>query len=273
MFYLINSFELGSLPKMDPLSLAKALLGETGLTPPAKIKFDSEKRKGHVTGSICYASNPGVEMLISTNLQGGISDYESFLESFGESLCYGFTERDDHFEYTYLREKSFLRIFSELFKNLIFEPVWIKNNLRQDTANDFLKFLYLRRLMLKRILSGKLIYEVGLYQTQEGKAEMYKEIMGTATHCKANEHDYLFDIQPHLSSADSFKASILEPRLRTYLIENFDEQWWRVKEAGEFLVKIWRTGGRTSVKNISEKYEFGDTDMTKMSQIFEEVLG
>ncbi len=273
MFYLLNSFELGAFPKMNPHSLAKALLSETALNPQAKIMFDSEKRKGHVSGTMCYASNPGVEILISTNTQGSIWDYESFLGSFGESLSYGYTERDENFEYKYLREKSFLGLFSELFKNLIFEPGWIKKHLRQDETNDFLKFLYLRRLMLERILSAKLIYEAALYQGQENKAEMYKEIMEIAIHCKASKHDYLFDIEPHLSSADSFKATIIEPQLRTYLIDNFDEQWWREKEAGEFLVNIWRTGGRTSVNNISEKYGFGDTDMSDLSKIYEEVLG
>ena len=273
MFYLINSFELGSLPKMNPHSMAKALLAETSLIPQAKIMFDSEKRKGHISGSMCYASNPGVEILISTNTQGGIWDYESFLGSFGESLSYGYTERDEHFEYKYLREKSFSGLFSELFKNLLFEPEWIKKHFRLDAENDFLKFLYLRRLTLARILSAKLIYEAALYHGQENKAEMYKEIMEIATHCKTSQHDYLFDIEPHLSSADSFKVTILEPQLRTYLIDNFDEQWWREKEAGEFLVNIWRTGGRTSVNNISEKYGFGDTDINNLSQIFEEVLG
>jgi hypothetical protein len=273
MFYLINSFELGSLPKMNPHSTAKALLAETGLNPQAKIIFDSEKRKGHITGSRCYASNPGVEILISTNTQGGIWDYESFLGSFGESLSYGYTKRDEHFEYKYLREKSFVGLFSELFKNLVFEPGWIKKHFRLDAENDFLKFLYLRRLMLERILSAKLIYEAALYQGQENKTEIYKEIMETATHVKANKHDYLIDIEPHLSSADSFKATILEPQLRTYLIDNFDEQWWREKEAGEFLVNIWKTGGRTSVNNISEKYGFGDTNISTHTKIFEEVLG
>jgi len=273
MFYLINSFELGSLPKMNPHSMAKALLAETGLNPQAKIMFDSEKRKGHITGSRCYASNPGVEILISTNTQVGIWDYESFLGSFAEGLSYGFTEPDDYFEYKYLREKSFLGLFSELFKNLVFEPGWIKKHFRLDAENNFLTFLYLRRLMLARILSAKLMYEAALYQGQENKAEIYKEIMEIATHVKANKHDYLIEIEPHLSSADSFKATILEPQLRTYLIDNFDEQWWREKEASEFLVNVWKTGGRTSVNNISEKYGFGDTDLNDLSQIFEEVLG
>jgi len=273
MFCLINSFELGSLPKMKPFSLAKAILEETGLNPQAKIMFDGKKRKGHVADSICYASNPGVEILISTNSQGGVEDYESFLGSFGKSLSYGYTEQDEHFEYKCLREKSLLGLFSELFKNLIFEPEWIKKHLKQDVANDFLKFLYLRRLMLERILSAKLIYETALYQGQENKAEIYKEIMEIATHCKANKHDYLFDTEPHLSSADSFKATILEPQLRAYLIDNFDEQWWRARQAGELLVNIWETGGRASVNNISKTYGFEDTDIKDLSQIFEKVLG
>ncbi len=273
ILYLLNSFELGAFPKINPHSLAKAVLAESGLNPQAKIMFDKEKRNGHVPGSICCASNPGVEILISTNIQGGIWDFESFLESFAESLSYAYTERDENFEYKYLREKSFLGTFAKLFKNLLFEPGWIKKHMRQDETDDFIKFLYLRRLMLERTLCVKLIYEASFYQGQENKAEVYKEIMETATHGKANKHDYLYDIQPHLSSADSFRASILAPQLRAYLIDKFDEQWWRENEAGEFLVDIWKTGGRTSISNLSEQHGLEDTNMNDLSKIFEEALG
>ena len=274
MSYLLNSFELKeSFPKLNPHSLAKAILGESGIPLPAKIMFDTEKRSGHVSGSTSYISNPGVEMLISTNLQGGISDYESFLESFAESLCYGFTDRDDHFEFAYLREKSFVKIFSILLKNLIFEPPWLKKHFRLEAENDFLKLMHLRRLIQLRILCAKVIFEVGIYQRQDDKSEMYREIMEIATHCKPNKQEYLYDIQPHLSSLDSFKACAVETQMKKYLVDKYDEQWWREEGANDFLIKIWETGSRTSVSNLSEKHGFGDLNISNLLQSFEEVLG
>ncbi len=274
LFYLINSFELKELfPKLKTHSMAQAILDGMKINLPATIKFDSEKRKGHIIGSFPYISNPGVEMLISTNLIGSVSDHESFLGSFGECLSYGFTDRDDYFEFAYLREKSFLKIFAQLFKNLIFEPSWLNKHLKIDADNDFLKFLYLRRLLQIRVLSAKVIFEAGLYQRQEDKAEMYKEIMEIATHCEIDAKDYLFNIQPHLSSLDEFRATMSETDLRAFLIDNYDEQWWRNKKASDLLYKIWETGGRTSTKVISQEYELGDPDITNLLKTFEKFLG
>lgn len=274
MFYLLNSFELKeSFPRLNSHSLAQALLDETGILLPAKIMFDTEKRKGHVNGSIAHIHDPGIEILISTNLQRNIFDYESFLESFGKSLCYGFTNRDDYFEFTDLREKSFPKIFSTLFKNFIFEPEWLKKQFRLEINNDFMKFLYLRKLFQSRILSARVIYEVGLYQRHDDKAEMYREMFQIATHCKPNTHDYLYDIQPHLSSLDNLKATIFETQLRNFMVDKYDEQWWREEEANEFLTKIWETGGRYFSNDLSEKCGFGDMKSANLLQSFEEVLG
>ncbi|MGB2691196.1 MAG: hypothetical protein WBB48_04370 [Thermodesulfobacteriota bacterium] len=274
MHYLLNSFELKeSFPKLNPHSLAQDILEESQMQLPATIMFDTEKRKGHINGSTSYILSPGFEMLISTNVQGGISDYESFLESFGESLCYGFTHRDDNFEFAYLREKSFVKTFALLLKNLIFEPAWLKKHFRLEAESDFLKLMQLRRLIQTRVLCAKVIFEVAVYQRQDDKGEMYKEIMEIATHCKPNKHEYLYDIQPHLSSLDSFKATILESQTKRYLADKYDEQWWREEKTNEFLIKIWETGGRTSVTNLSEKCGLGDINITNLLKSFEEVLG
>lgn len=274
LFYLLSSFELkDSFPKMNPHWTATAILEQSGIELPAKIMFDTEKRKAHISGSISYISNPGTEMLISTNIQGNIFDYESFLQRFGESLCYGFTHPDDYFEFTDLRENSFLKLFSELFKNFIYEPEWLKKQFRMDAEDDFFKFIYLRRLLILRITCAKVIFEIGLYQRHDDKTEMYREIMHTATHCKPLPIEYLEDIQPHLSSVDSFKAVILEIQMQKYLTENYDEQWWREQEANKFLIKIWQTGGRTPLNNLSEKCGFEDIRNTNLLKSFEEVLG
>ena len=274
LFYLLNSFELKDcFPKINTHSLAQAILDETEINLPAKIMFDTEKRDGHTVESIPYIMNPGVEMIISTNFTRSVWDYESFLESFGYCLCYGFTNRDDYFEFAHLRERSFLKTFSGLFKNLAYEPSWLKKHTKLDADSDFIKFLYLRKLIKLRILCAKVIFETALYQKQDDKKEMFKEIMKTATYCDTSDKDYLYDIQPHLSSLDEFKGNIIQTDLKTLLIDNYDEEWWRNSEASNFLVSIWETGGRTSTQVLSQEYNFSDTDITKLLKTFEEFLG
>jgi len=274
MFYLLSSYELkNSFPKLTPHSMAQSLLDETGIMLPTVIKFDTESRNGHIEGSFLYPSNPGVEILISSNIEGNIFDYESFLESFGHALCYGFTDRDDYFEYTNLREKSYVKIFSALFRNLFFEPSWLKREFRMDAENDLLKYLNLRKLMQTRILCAKVIYEIGFYKNQENKAEMFNETMKIATHCKPDTKTYVCDIQPHLSSLDSFKGWLVEAKLRRYMLENYDEQWWREDSASEFLTSIWETGGRTSVATLSKKCGIGDLNISELLQTFVKALG
>jgi len=274
MFYLLSSYELKDVfPKLTPHSMAQSLLDETGIMLPAVIKFDTENRNGHIEGSFLYTSEPGVEMLISSNIEGNIFDYESFLESFGHALCYGFTDRDDYFEYTHLREKSYVNVFSAVFRNLLFEPSWLKKEFRIDAENDFLKFFNLRSLMRTRILCAKVIYEIGFYQNQENKAEMFNEIMKIATHCKPDTKTYIYDIQPHLNSLDSFMGCLFEAKLRRYMLENYDEQWWREDSASEFLTGIWETGGRMSLESLSKKCEIEDLNTSELLETFEKALG
>ena len=127
--------------------------------------------------------------------------------------------------------------------------------------------------MRTRILCAKVIYEIGFYQNQGNKSEMFNEIMKIATHCKADTKSYFYDIQPHLGSLDSFKGSLIEAKLRRYMLENYDEQWWREDSAGEFLTCIWETGGRTSVATLSKKCGIGDLSISELLQTFEKALG
>ena len=273
-FYLLNSFELkGPFSRINTHSLAQTILDDTKIVLPAKVMFDTEKRNGHIIGSIPYIMEPGLQMIISTNRMGSVWDYESFLQSFGRCLCYGFTNRDDYFEYTHLRDKPFLWTIADLFKNLIYEPTWLKKHLKFEAEDDFLKFIYLRRLMNLRVLCAKVIFETTLYHRQDDKKEMYTEIMQTATHCDASTQDYLFDIQPHLSSLDELKGTIMQTDLRTLLIDNYDEEWWRNKEASDFLVTLWETGGRISSSTLSQEYNLSESYISKLLETFETTLG
>ncbi len=276
MACLLNAGELrGYFPAKDIMSISRQMLEECGLSSQGSIKLDMEKRKGKAAGCFCFPLNPPREIAASIYPEGGVRDYESYLKCWGHSLCYAFTEADDDFEIRFLREEALVGVFSGLFGNLIYEPKWLKKYLRIDTEGDFLRFLYLRRLMSARIAAANTIYESELYKNPDS-AEMpglFRGTMENASHCKVNESEYLAELARPLGSVSLFKGILIEPVLGHFLKESFDEEWWRMPEAGDFLKGIWRDGGRISTEDLSKKIGSGGPDTVMISRVFEKALG
>jgi hypothetical protein len=274
--YLLNSFELSaSFPSTDLKSLAKTLLSEMNLENGKNAKPDLARRKGKVSEPFCLPIDPPYNTVFSMYPIGGVEDYESFFHGFGSALCYGYVADEDDFEFRYLRESAAVEIFGQLFENLIFQPKWIKRYVKSDTGSDFLRFLYLRQLMKIRYYSGKLIYEIALHEDQNfgSKSDSYKQLLQAATLSEHSDADYLVDCgKPFLFTAAYLKAIFVEPMLRSYLRERFDEQWWREREAGDFIRKVWQEGGRTTSQKISTRSGFEECDLTPLLRSFSEIL-
>ncbi|MGH7889258.1 MAG: hypothetical protein ACRENF_01755 [Thermodesulfobacteriota bacterium] len=256
LFYLLNSFELKTnFPQTDLKSLAGRILNEMDIKGGENLKADVESRKYKTSEAFCIPIEPPQDIVFSIYPIGGIEDYESFFHGLGSALFYGNGNREDDFEFRSLRESASVEIFAQLFESLVFEPKWIKRYLKSDLSGDFLKFLSLRRLMEIRYYCGQLIYEIALHKDQgfQNKADFYKQIFQTVTLCEHSESDYLIDLKPFFHTASWLKAAIIEHRLRNYLKETFDEQWWREKAVGDFLRNTWQEGGRITSNEISKR--------------------
>ena len=276
MTYLLNSDELkGYFPKRDLMSLARPILEESGLTTDMDIKLDTVKRKGKVVEGLFSPINPPLEVAVSIYPVGSVRDYESFLDSLGASLSYGFTETDRDFEIKFLREDALTRTFSELFKNLLLEPKWIKKYLRLDSDRDFTIFLYLRRLMSARVNAGRVLYEAELFGNPDSSdlPDVYRQIIENAAGCTVSGKNYLSDIDVRSTSAARFKGILAGIQLSGYLRETFDEEWWRVPAAADFLKSVWREGGLMTSEGLSEKIGVDKPDQRLLSRVFERVLG
>jgi hypothetical protein len=272
--FMFNSFELGGAFKKDGYTRSAArMLDDSGLTNSADVKVESAKRAGKAPGGLFFPIAPPLEMAVSIFPAGGPADYESYLGALGSALSYAFTEGDDDFEYRCLRDRAQTEIYSELFTNLIYERSWLKRYLGIDEDMDFYKFLFLRRLMKAREDAGRLIYGQRLYGGGDVNSlpDTYKEIMEEALQCEVNERDFLNTREPLLSYS-RFKARLIAPSLRNYLRENYDEEWWRLPEAGGYLRSIWSKGGRYTSRDIAESTGYdGSTALIK--ETFERELG
>ncbi len=274
--YLFNSFELRTnFPETNLRAIAESILGEMDVETGEKIKSDIEPRRGKTSEPFCMPIEPPRSITFSIHPVGGVEDYESFFYGLGSALCYGQVEDGDDFEFKHLRESTTVEIYAYLFNNLIYQPKWLKKYLKAELHIDFIRFLYLRHLTKIRYYAGKLIYEMALHKDEDfkTKSDLYKQMLQNALFCEQDEVYYLIDVKPYLYTASCLKGIVIEASFRNYLRENFDEQWWREKEAGNFIRKIWREGGRIGSHEISRRLGINPFDLSPLMASFREVLG
>src|SRR3990172_900650 len=275
-WFLLKRMELKpNFPKRDLLAIARRCLDEMGIEVGENIRLDLEKRKGKNSSPVTFPIEVPQKIMLVIYPIGGLEDYESFLHELGTSLYYGYRETEDEFEFRRLSEDSTKEVFALLFQHLLLQPRWLGRYLKLDTGSDFIQFLYLKRLISIRCLSGKLIYEISVHSDEDfkGKAESYRQIMKEAVPCECKKTKYVNNFSSFFYTASYLIASAIEPELSLYLMEKYDEEWWRTREAGDFILKLWKEGGRITSKEILKRVGFEELSFTPLLRSFQEVFG
>lgn len=252
--FLLNSGELkGNFPRRDMLSFSRPVLEASGLTPEGGITYDGERRPAKVSDGVSIPLDPPIKTGISIYPVGSVRDYEHFLGSLGRALSFMFTEREDYLEFRWLRDSSTESVFGSLFRDLVHEPKWLAKYPRIDEGGDFRRFLGLRRLMSARRLAALSVYEADLFENSETESmpEHYERIMGAALHCRIDAGGYLRPLTMLTRASSAFYGAASAPELSNYLRERFDEEWWRVPGAGEYLKGLWQEGGRITPERLA----------------------
>ncbi|MEW6146257.1 MAG: hypothetical protein AB1598_14685 [Thermodesulfobacteriota bacterium] len=275
MTRLFNSAELrGYFPKPDPAALAKTVVEGMSLAPTREITIDSEKREGKEVEGFSLPLDPPFESALSLYPAGGVHDYESLLGCLGQALSFGYTDPGDHFEFVFLRDESLTDIFSALFGSLVYEPRWLRKYVKIDAEGDFLNFLHLRRLMTARLDAGRAVCLAELSECGDpGELpEIFSDIMSGAAKCGADGRSCLAELLSPVGAPFRFKAVLAGPVLRHFMTESFDEEWWRTKEAGNFMRDAWSRGGRGTAESLLTTAGLKEPDSKTLVRNFEGAL-
>jgi hypothetical protein len=65
-------------------------------------------------------------------------------------------------------------------------------------------------------------------------------------------------------SADYLRAWIRSSQLRTYLVREIGEDWWRNPKTGDFLREVWREGTKPSSEEIAARMGFAPLDTSPL---------
>jgi hypothetical protein len=230
------------------------------------IRLDVEDRPQKSPRACVIASDPPGVVHLITRAQGGLHDYQAFLHEAGHALHYAGV--DPGLSYTFRklsRDHALTEIYSYILEAITREPGWHAEyfGLDDETAHENAEATVFLEALLYRRYTAKLQFELDFWSRfadDGGTPGGYSEKLTAATGIEYRAEAYLADMDSGFYSADYLRAWIRCAQLRSYLAEEFGEDWWRSSATGDRLRELFREGTRPTSEEIASRLGFGALD-------------
>jgi hypothetical protein len=236
------------------------------LASDKNIRLDLDDRPQKSPRACVIASDPPRVVHLITRAQGGLHDYQAFLHEAGHALHYAGV--DPRLPYTFRRlsrDHALTEIYSYICEAITREPAWHSQYFplsdeaarRNAEATVFLEALLFRRY------TAKLQFELDFWSNFENAgvtSDDYATRLTAATGVRYTPDGHLADMDPGFYSADYLRAWIRHAQLRSYLVDEVGEDWWRSPRTGELLRDLFAEGTRPSSEDIATRLGFEPYD-------------
>ena len=236
------------------------------LAADRNIRLDLDDRPQKSPRACVIASDPPKVVHLITRAQGGLHDYQAFLHEAGHALHYAGV--DPKLPYTFRRisrDHALTEIYSYICEAITREPGWHAEHFglgEEEARTNAEATIFLEALLFRRY-TAKLQYELGFWSNFEEAglaSEDYSERLTAATGIRYPRDGHLADMDPGFYSADYLRAWIRHAQLRSYLIGEVGEDWWRSPQTGEILRALFEEGTKPSSEEIANRLGFDPND-------------
>ena len=236
------------------------------LAEDRNIRLDLDDRPQKSPRACVIASDPPRVVHLITRAQGGLHDYQAFLHEAGHALHYAGV--DPSLPYTFrriARDHALTEIYSYICEAITREPGWHAEHfgLSDEEARTNAEATVFLEALLFRRYTAKLQYELGFWSSFEQAAlvsDDYADRLTAATGVRYPREGHLADMDPGFYSADYLRAWIRHAQLRSYLIGEIGDDWWRSPKTGELLRALFAEGTKPSSEEIANRLGFDPND-------------
>jgi hypothetical protein len=236
-------------------ALRKTLDGmDLQLEKYANITLDLEERPKKDPRAACFPIDVPKKIILGAMPIGGRYDYEAVLHEAGHALHGANTPADMPFVFRLSDEKSLTETYSSLFENLTLNEKWLQRIVGIRDPSELLGFAYFSKLYMTKLYTTKLEYELRLHREGiEGKRQLYQNLHEQAVKVRFNPVNYLISVDDGFYCAEYLRSWIAEAQLRSYLVDEFGDEWFAKPGSGSLLKELWREGSRITVEEMAEK--------------------
>jgi hypothetical protein len=236
------------------------------LAEEPNVRLDLDDRPQKSPRACVIASDPPKVVHLITRAQGGLHDYQAFLHEAGHALHYAGC--DPSLSYTFRklsRDHALTEIYSYILEAISREPGWHREHFGlspEQAAENAEATTFLEALLFRRY-TAKLQFELAFWTRFEedgGTTNGYSERLTSATGIRYRSDAYLSDMDSGFYSADYLRAWIRSAQLRSHLVSEVGDDWWRRPETGERLRALFAEGTRPSSEEMAGRLGFEPLD-------------
>jgi hypothetical protein len=249
------------------ICLASTLALGFDMTAIPNIRLDLEDRPQKNPRACVIPSNPPDVVHLITRAQGGVSDYQAFMHEAGHALHYAGVDPRLPFTFRSIsRDHALTEIYSYIFEAVTREPGWhaLHFGLSDAQAEENAQATLFLEALLYRRYTAKLRYELGFWSAfaeERGSSERdYSSALTSATGIRYDPRNYLADMDAGFYSADYLRAWIRSAQLRTFLLGEVGDDWWRSEATGEILRDLFLEGTRPTSEEMAGRLGFDPLD-------------
>src|SRR5271157_434220 len=238
------------------------------------LTLDLEDRPKKVERAFCAAPRVPTEIILVCKPRGGFEDFQTFFHESGHAVHMSNIAADLPIEYRSLGAPSITEVVAFLMEGLMEEPAVLQDylGLNEDDAHAFAEYGHFMKLWFLRSYAARFAHEVRLHQDTSGDLEQYRQ---QYVDLLSEAHQYPMKSARFLQgdygfySADYLMAWLFEIQLRNLIKNQFGENWWQDRDAGQFLIdNYFRLGDRYTLKELAERLGFDVYDINPIIQQF-----
>jgi hypothetical protein len=234
-----------------------AMIASMGLdlTAGGRIELDLEERPTKSPRAFCSAIRVPDEIKLVLKPYGGHDDYATFLHELGHALHFANVDSEQPIEFRLLGDNAVTEGYAISFDHLTQVPEFLRRVLDVSTADDFLRFVAFRDLMLLRRYCAKFAYERSLHRhgPSPERAAEYAQRLTEATGAQTAAALYLDDVDSHFYCIRYLRAWMLAGTLHHALRARFDVDWFHNPRTGRFLQDLWSVGQAEPAEELASE--------------------
>ena len=230
------------------------------------IRLDLEDRPQKSPRACVIASDPPQVVHLITRAQGGLHDYQAFLHEAGHALHYAGCEPSLPYAFRKLaRDHALTEIYSYICEAITNEPGWHEHYFGltpAQAAENAEATVFLTAILFRRY-TAKLQFELEFwarFAEDGGTPDGYAERLRAATGVVYRSDNFLADMDAGFYSADYLRAWIRSAQLRSHLVDQVGDDWWRSPDTGDLLRELFREGTRPASEEIAARIGFAPLD-------------
>jgi hypothetical protein len=216
-------------------------LRELGLDPRVDGRLEWRERSAHFGPPEALALHIPDEIVLSYAQVQGLKGAEAFAYASGRALLWAYTSPELPPTTRALGDAALPESNAQLWAEVLADPQWLSQYFGVSVDQNYAAWRCMDRLYRLRRSLGRFLYTRHLYtaNTLAGASEAYRDIMMDACHVDYPQEYYLLDWDWDYTSLTVLRGWSLTAALLGTLHEQFEADWFRNPEAGEWLRQYW----------------------------------